>query len=124
VKTVNRDLLRAAAMAGANEAQLLRFVVLPAAMPSIFAGLRIGVGTAWMLTVTAEMVAVKSGLGYSLWDSYYFLRYDLVIASMISIDQVDHESPSELAACWHGSRVTGLENFYVIYRTQQYRQSL
>lgn len=85
VKTVNRDLLRAAAMAGANEAQLLRFVVLPAAMPSIFAGLRIGVGTAWMLTVTAEMVAVKSGLGYSLWDSYYFLRYDLVIASMISI---------------------------------------
>lgn len=85
VKTVNRDLLRAAAMAGARESQLLRFVVLPAAMPSIFAGLRIGVGSAWMLSVTAEMVAVKSGLGYSLWDSYYFLRYDLVIAAMISI---------------------------------------
>lgn len=49
VKTVNRDLLRAAAMAGAKEGQLLRFVVLPAAMPSIFAGLRIGVGSAWML---------------------------------------------------------------------------
>ena len=85
VKTVNRDLLRAAAMAGAREGQLLRFVVVPAALPSIFAGLRIGVGSAWMLTVTAEMVAVKSGLGYALWDSYYFLRYDLVIASMISI---------------------------------------
>ena len=85
VKTVNRDLLRAAAMAGARESQLLRFVVVPAALPSIFAGLRIGVGSAWMLTVTAEMVAVKSGLGYALWDSYYFLRYDLVIASMISI---------------------------------------
>ena len=85
VKTVNRDLLRAAAMAGARESQLLRFVVVPAALPGIFAGLRIGVGSAWMLTVTAEMVAVKSGLGYALWDSYYFLRYDLVIASMISI---------------------------------------
>ena len=85
VKTVSRDLLRAAAMAGANEKQLLRYVVIPAAMPSIFAGLRIGVGSAWMLTVTAEMVAVKSGLGYVLWDSYYFLRYDMVIASMISI---------------------------------------
>ena len=85
VKTVNRDLLRAAAMAGARESQLLRFVVVPAALPSIFAGLRIGVGSAWMLTVTAEMVEVKSGLGYALWDSYYFLRYDLVIASMISI---------------------------------------
>jgi NitT/TauT family transport system permease protein len=85
VKIVNRDLLRAAAMAGAHERQLLRFVVIPAAMPNVFAGLRIGVGSAWMLTVTAEMVAVKSGLGYVLWDSYYFLRYDMVIASMISI---------------------------------------
>jgi NitT/TauT family transport system permease protein len=85
VKTVSRDLLRAASMAGANERQLLRFVVVPAAMPSIFAGLRIAIGSAWMLTVTAEMVAVKSGLGYVLWDSYYFLRYDMVIASMFSI---------------------------------------
>ena len=85
VKTVSRELLRAAAMAGATEYQMLRFVVVPAAMPSIFAGLRIGVGSAWMLTVTSEMVAVKSGLGYVLWDSYYFLRYDMVIASMVSI---------------------------------------
>src|SRR3979411_5305 len=85
VKTTDRNLLRAAAMAGASESDLLRFVILPAAMPSIFAGLRIGIGTAWMLTVTAEMVAVKSGLGYVLWDSYYFLRYDLVLAAMASI---------------------------------------
>jgi NitT/TauT family transport system permease protein len=85
VKTADRNLLRAAAMAGANQSQLLRFVIVPAALPSIFSGLRIGIGTAWMLTVTAEMVAVKSGLGYVLWDSYYFLRYDLVIAAMISI---------------------------------------
>ncbi len=85
VKTVDRNLIRAAAMMGATQRQMLRFVVLPAALPSIFAGLRIGIGSAWMLTVTAEMVAVKSGLGYVLWDSYYFLRYDLVIAAMISI---------------------------------------
>lgn len=85
VKTIDKGLIRAAAMMGATQGQLLRFVVLPAALPSIFAGLRIAVGTAWMLTVTAEMVAVKSGLGYSLWDSYYFLRYDLVLAAMASI---------------------------------------
>jgi NitT/TauT family transport system permease protein len=85
VKTIDRDLVRAAKMMGARERQLLRLVVLPAALPSIFAGLRIGVGSAWMLTVTAEMVAVKSGLGYVLWDSYYFLRYDMVIAAMASI---------------------------------------
>lgn len=85
VKTVDKNLLRAGAMSGASEHQLRMFVALPAAMPSIFAGLRIAIGMAWMLTVTAEMVAVKSGVGYVLWDSYYFMRYDLVLAAMASI---------------------------------------
>jgi NitT/TauT family transport system permease protein len=85
VKNCDRNLIRAGAMVGSNNRELLRFIVLPAALPNIFAGLRIGIGSAWMLTVTAEMVAVKSGLGYVLWDSYYFLRYDLVLAAMASI---------------------------------------
>jgi NitT/TauT family transport system permease protein len=85
VKAADRNLIRAAAMMGSTQLQLLRFIIFPAALPSIFAGLRIAIGSAWMLTVTAEMVAVKSGLGYVLWDSYYFLRYDLVIAAMVSI---------------------------------------
>lgn len=85
VKTVDRNLLRAGAMAGGTPQKLLTHIVFPAALPSIFSGLRIAIGSAWMLTVTAEMVAVKSGVGYVLWDSYYFLRYDLVIAAMVSI---------------------------------------
>jgi NitT/TauT family transport system permease protein len=85
VKSCDRNLIRAGAMVGGDQRQLLRYIVLPAALPSIFAGLRIGIGSAWMLTVTAELVAVKSGLGYVLWDSYYFLRYDLVLAAMASI---------------------------------------
>jgi len=85
VKICDRNLVRAGAMMGASQSQLLRHIVFPAALPSIFAGLRIGIGSAWMLTVTAEMVAVKSGLGYVLWDSYYFIRYDLVMAAMASI---------------------------------------
>ncbi len=85
VKTCDRNLLRAGAMAGGAPATLVRRIVFPAALPSIFSGLRIAIGSAWMVTVTAEMVAVKSGVGYVLWDSYYFLRYDLVIAAMASI---------------------------------------
>ena len=123
VKTVNRDLLRAAAMAGARESQLLRFVVVPAALPSIFAGLRIGVGSAWMLTVTAEMVAVKSGLGYALWDSYYFLRYDLVIASMISIGLLGYLTDLIVKAMqradWVISKAAPLLG--MSYKTLQYR---
>lgn len=84
-RTIDRNLIRAAAMVGTEGLAIVWFVVLPAALPSIMAGLRISIGIAWMVTVTAEMLAVKSGLGYVLWDSYYFLRYDLVMAAMASI---------------------------------------
>jgi NitT/TauT family transport system permease protein len=54
-------------------------------MPSIFTGLRIGLGIAWTAVIVSEMVAVKSGLGYVLWDAYYVGRMDIVIADMVSI---------------------------------------
>ena len=60
-------------------------MVLPAALPNIFTGMRIGLGIAWTAVVAAEMVAVKSGLGYVLWDAYYVGRMDIVFADMASI---------------------------------------
>ena len=64
---------------------LLPRVVFPAALPSIFAGLRIGIGLAWVLVVVAEMIAVKSGLGFVMWDAYYYVRMDIIIAAMLSV---------------------------------------
>jgi NitT/TauT family transport system permease protein len=40
---------------------------------------------AWVLVVVSEMLAVKGGLGYVLWDSYYYMRMDIIIAAMLSI---------------------------------------
>ncbi len=87
-RDVSRNLVRAARMMGATPLQLLLRVVLPAAMPSVFTGLRIGLGIAWTAVIVAEMVAVKSGLGYVLWDAYYIGRMDVVIADMVSIGLV------------------------------------
>lgn len=84
-RDVDRNLMRAALMMGATRAQILLRVVLPSAMPSIFTGLRIGLGIAWTAVIVSEMVAVKSGLGYVLWDAYYVGRMDIVIADMASI---------------------------------------
>jgi NitT/TauT family transport system permease protein len=67
-------------------------VVLPAAMPNIFTGIRIGMGIAWTAVVAAEMVAVKSGLGYVLWDAYYVGRMDIVLADMASIGMMGYLS--------------------------------
>ena len=35
--------------------------------------------------IVAEMMAVKSGLGFVMWDAYYFLRLDIIIAAMLSV---------------------------------------
>src|SRR5258707_225648 len=85
VKSCDRNLIRAGAMVGGDQRRLLRYIVLPAALPNIFAGLRLGIGSGWMLTLAAGLGDGESGLGYVLWDSYYFLRYDLVLAAMASI---------------------------------------
>ncbi len=63
----------------------LRFVVLPAALPEIVTGLRVTLGTAWLVIVAAEMMAVKSGLGYLIIDARNSLNMTNVIAGMVVV---------------------------------------
>lgn len=86
VHTIERRYLRAAANFGVSRGVLFRQVVIPAVLPEIIVGMRIGVGVAWLVVVAAEMIALRSGLGYLIMDSRNAgNRYDLVIASMIII---------------------------------------
>ncbi len=96
-------LVRAARMLGIRQYMLLPRVVLPAAMPFIFTGLRLGIGLAWVLVIVAEMLAVKSGLGFAMWDAYYFLRMDIIIGAMLSVGALGFLS--DLAIRIFGSRV-------------------
>jgi NitT/TauT family transport system permease protein len=80
-----RILIRAARMLGTPPQKLLVRVVLPAALPAIFTGLRVGLGLAWVLVIVAEMLAVQGGLGYALWSAYQFSRLDLIIAAIVSV---------------------------------------
>lgn len=63
---VEEQHLRAARCMGAGRLALLRFVYLPSALPSVFTGLKVGLGQSWMAVVTAELVAAQSGLGYMI----------------------------------------------------------
>src|SRR5688572_26436395 len=86
VRTIDRRYLRAAANFGVSRRVLFRRVVIPAVLPEIIVGMRIGLGVAWLVVVAAEMIALNSGLGYLIMDSRNAgNRYDLVIASMIII---------------------------------------
>ena len=89
VHTIDRRYLRAAANFGVSRAVLFRQVVIPAVLPEIIVGMRIGIGVAWLVVVAAEMIALRSGLGYLIMDSRNAgNRYDLVIAAMIIIGTI------------------------------------
>jgi NitT/TauT family transport system permease protein len=89
VHTIERRYLRAAANFGVSRAVLFRRVVIPAVLPEIIVGMRIGIGVAWLVVVAAEMIALRSGLGYLIMDSRNAgNRYDLVIAGMIIIGAI------------------------------------
>jgi NitT/TauT family transport system permease protein len=80
-----RILIRAASMLGTRPGKLLVRVVLPAALPAIFTGLRVGLGLAWVLVIVAEMLAVQGGIGYALWSAYQFSRLDLILAAIATV---------------------------------------
>jgi NitT/TauT family transport system permease protein len=89
VMTIDGKYLRAARNFEITGFRLFRAVVLPAALPQIVTGMRIGLGVAWLVVVAAEMIAVNSGLGYLIIDSRNAgNRYDLVVAGMFTIGVV------------------------------------
>ena len=89
VHTIERRYLRAAANFGVPNNTLFRQVVIPAVLPEIIVGMRIGIGVAWLVVVAAEMIALRSGLGYLIMDSRNAgNRYDLVVAAMIIIGAI------------------------------------
>jgi NitT/TauT family transport system permease protein/taurine transport system permease protein len=76
IKTVDIHLIRAAQMMGAGKNDLFFRVLLPAALPSLLSGMRIGLGTGWRVLVAAEMVVgTGTGLGYSIIQSRWTLDY-------------------------------------------------
>ncbi|MCE3263149.1 MAG: binding-protein-dependent transport system inner rane component [Pseudoduganella sp.] len=86
VHTIEKRYLRAAENFGVSRSKLFRQVIIPAVLPEIIVGMRISLGVAWLVVVAAEMIALRSGLGYLIIDSRNAgNRYDLVIAGMIII---------------------------------------
>jgi ABC-type nitrate/sulfonate/bicarbonate transport system permease component len=87
VLTVDVRLVEATKVLGARERHILLKVLAPASLPSMWTGLRIGLGIAWMTLVAAEFTGVKSGygLGYLIMVARDIQRPDLVIAGMMTI---------------------------------------
>ena len=88
VKSVMIEQINAAYSMGASKWQVIWHVVIPAAMPEIFTGMRIAIGFGWTTLVAAEMVAATAGLGQMVLNASNFLRTDVVIMGIIVIGVV------------------------------------
>ncbi len=65
--------------------QMFRQIYLPSALPSIFVGLKLALGTAWMAVVGSEMIAASSGIGFRINDARTLMDYSIVFAGIIAI---------------------------------------
>lgn len=85
VSAASLDQVNAARALGASRAQVVRHVILPAALPDILVGLRIGMGVGWTTLVAAEMVAASTGIGQMVLNASNFLRTDIVVMGILVI---------------------------------------
>ncbi len=85
VRNIDRNQINAALCLGANQRLLIADVLLPAALPVIFPGLRIALGVGWMCVVAAELIAAQSGLGYAIQNNRTLMQTQNVVVGMITI---------------------------------------
>jgi NitT/TauT family transport system permease protein len=85
VRQVDGIYLRAARSLGAGPGTIFARVILPAAVPYILSGVRIGIGTAFIVVIVSEMIAVNNGLGFRILEAREYFWSDKIIAGMITI---------------------------------------
>ena len=78
-------LVRAARSLGASKFAVFWHVVLPAALPSIAAGLAIGMGISWFSLLAGEIISGQYGIGYFTWDAYSLINYPDIVVGMLVI---------------------------------------
>jgi nitrate/nitrite transport system permease protein len=79
-------------------------IMLPAAAPYIFSGLRIGVGLSWLAIVAAEMLIGGVGIGFFIWDAWNSSRISDIILALIYVGIVGFILDRMVA--WIGHRIT------------------
>jgi len=85
VHAIDRVLLNAGRSLGANEAQLFLYIILPGVLPSVFTGLAVGMGVAWVSLIAAEMISGQFGIGYFTWEAYSLVNYPAIVLGMLTI---------------------------------------
>lgn len=85
VARVPQDYLNVARVLNLSEWKVLTRVLLPAVLPSVLTGVRLSVGTAWLVIVAAEMLTGGTGIGFWLWDEWNNLKVEHIVIAIFVI---------------------------------------
>ena len=85
IKNTDKKYLELAQTLEKSKTLILFKIILPSALPSIFTGLRIGIGSAWMSVVGAELIAASSGIGYLISYARELSQPDVMLVGVCSI---------------------------------------
>jgi NitT/TauT family transport system permease protein len=85
VVNVDRTLINAARVLGAGDFTIFRRVIIPASLPYIMVGVRIGLGSSWATVVAAELIAAQSGLGFRMQQAQLYYDLATIFVSLIAI---------------------------------------
>ncbi|MGG2617367.1 ABC transporter permease subunit [Pseudomonas aeruginosa] len=85
VRRVDRSRVQAVRCLGASRWQVVRYVILPSALPEVLTGLRIALGVGWSTLVAAELIAANRGLGFMVQSAAQFLATDVVVVGILLI---------------------------------------
>lgn len=83
IRSIDRKLIEVGRVYELSTWQMLRRIILPAAMPSILQGVRLGLGIAWLALVIAELTGANSGIGYWMQMGREYVRVDIVLAALV-----------------------------------------
>jgi sulfonate transport system permease protein len=85
IKSTDKKYLEVAEILEKNKFTVLTKVVFPSALPSIFTGLRVAIGIAWMSVIAAELIAAASGIGYLIMYAREISQPDVMLVGVLSI---------------------------------------
>ncbi|MFG1885908.1 ABC transporter permease [Micromonospora sp. NPDC049102] len=83
IRDIDERLVEAARVCGLGQAARLRHVVLPGALPSLFLGLRLAIGAAWLSLVVGEQVNAQTGIGFLMMEAREFSQTDVVVLGLL-----------------------------------------
>lgn len=110
IRGIDRKLVEVGQLHGLTSLTLIRRILLPASLPSLFTGLRGALSLSWMFLVAAELIAATRGLGYLLSDGRETSRPDLVIAAILLLALLGKLSDSLLKA-WENRALSWRDSY-------------